>query len=77
MNMNVSPPSRYRQNIHNYVTRNRSKLNIPLLKRSQTQSAFFYQGIKEWNSLSLTVSDIKTTSYPAKILIYITLLIWK
>ena len=47
MNANVSPILTYRQNIHNYETRNRSKLNIPLLKRLQTQSAVLYQGIKD------------------------------
>ena len=61
MNANVSPLLSYRQNIHNYETRNRSKLNIPLLRKSQTQSAFLYQGIKEWNSLPPAVSDIKTS----------------
>ena len=61
MNANVSPLLTYRQNIHDYETRNRSKLNIPLLKKSQTQSAFLYQGIKEWNSLPPAVSDIKTS----------------
>ena len=74
MDANVSPLLTYRQNIHNYENRNRFSDQI---NRSQTQTAFLYQGIKEWNSLPLAVSDIKTTSYPAKILIYITLLIWK
>ena len=58
MNANISPLLTYRKNIHNYETKNRSKINIPLLKRSQTQLAFLYQAIKEWNSLPLSVSDI-------------------
>ena len=59
MNANVSALLTYRQIIHSYETRNRSKINIPLLKRSQTQTAFLYQGIIEWNSLPLSVSDVK------------------
>ena len=61
MNTNVSPILSYRQKTHNYASRNRSKLNIPLLKKSHTQSAFLYQGIKEWNTLPPAVSEIKTS----------------
>ena len=51
MDANVSPLLTYRQNIHNYETRNRSKINIPLLKRSQTQSAFLCQGVEQLTSI--------------------------
>ena len=78
MNATVLPLLTCRHNMHNDANRNRSKLNIPSLKISQTQSAFLYKGIK-WNSLPPAVSDIKTskkTSYLAKKFIFITLLIW-
>ena len=61
MNSNVGSLLTYRQDIHNYYTRNRSKLNVPLLNRHQTQSAFLYQGIREWNNLPPSVLALETS----------------
>ena len=60
MNSNVSSLLTHRQNIHSYDTRNRSKLNLSLLNRHQTQSAFLYQ-IREWNSLPPSILNLETS----------------
>ena len=45
--------------IHEYNTRNRNQLILPVTRKSHTQARFLFQGIKEWNNLT---KDMESTN---------------
>ena len=45
---------------HNYETRNRTRLSIPLFNRTATQKTFNYQLIVKWNSLPEHFKSVKS-----------------
>ena len=51
LNVNVAQFITFKNQIHNYPTRYSNKLNIPLLRRSKSQTGFLYRGIQQWNKL--------------------------
>ena len=51
-NLNISQFIEHNQNIHQYPTRNRTNIHLPLFRKTHTQAGFLYRGIKAWNELS-------------------------
>jgi hypothetical protein len=47
-----------RSNFHDYATRSRNNLNIPLLKSAVGQRSFKYRSVKIWNGLEESLKGI-------------------
>ena len=50
-----------RATVHNRQTRYRNSLNIPHCRITAGQRAFYYRGVKIWNSLSKDLKEITNT----------------
>ena len=59
MNPNLRSALLSNSDYHNYSTRNRSNIAIPLFNRSQTQRCFLYRGVGEWNALPDSVKSLE------------------
>ena len=57
LNVNVAQFITFKNQIHNYPTRYNNSLNIPLLRRSKSQTGFLYRGIQEWNKLPMYILE--------------------
>ena len=58
---------------HDYPTRNRTDLVLPLVNRSKTQRGFYYRGINEWNSLPPYMKQLRSKTKFHKNLVDLTL----
>ena len=41
-----------RSDVHNYNTRKRDNLNLPLYRKATAQRSFYYRALSAWNSLT-------------------------
>ena len=48
---------------HYHDTRFNRNLVLPALKRSRTQAAIFYQGIKLWNDLPINIRNLERRNH--------------